>query len=63
MNTNKREEKARDRVLSNDELKRIWNAAGDDVYGTIVKLLILTGQRRGEIAGLRWSEVDFNVAP
>ena len=59
VNTNKREEKARDRVLLDDELMRIWNAAGDDVYGTIVKLLILTGQRRGEIAGLRWSEVDL----
>jgi integrase len=60
-NTNKREEKARDRVLSNDELKRIWNAAGDEAYGTIVKLLILTGQRRSEISELRWSELDFST--
>ena len=58
-NTNKREEQTRDRVLSNDELRRIWSAAGDDAYGTIVKLLILTGQRRGEIGELRWSEVDL----
>ena len=58
-NTNKREERARDRVLSDDELRRIWNAAGDGAYGTIVRLLILTGQRRSEIAELRWSEVDF----
>jgi site-specific recombinase XerD len=28
-NTNKCEERARDRVLSNDELRRIWNAAAD----------------------------------
>ena len=60
-NTNKREEKSRDRVLSNDELKRIWNTVGDDAYGTIVKLLILTGQRRGEISGLYWSEIDFST--
>jgi integrase len=60
-NTNKREEKSRDRVLSNDELKRIWNTVGDDAYGTIVKLLILTGQRRGEISGLCWSEIDFST--
>jgi integrase len=60
-NTNKREEKSRDRVLSNDELKRIWNTAGNDVYGTIVKLLILTGQRRSEISGLHWSEIDFST--
>ena len=58
-NTNKREERARDRVLSNDELQSIWNAAGDGAYGTIVKLLILSGQRRSEIAELRWSEVDL----
>jgi integrase len=59
VNTNKRVERARDRVLSNDELGRIWSAAGDDTYGTIVKLLILTGQRRSEIGGLRWTEVDL----
>jgi integrase len=58
-NTNKREERARDRVLSDDELRRIWNGAGDGAYGTIVRLLILTGQRRSEIAELRWSEVDL----
>lgn len=58
-NTNKREERSRDRVLSNDEVRRIWSVAGDDTYGTIVKLLILTGQRRSEIAELRWSEVDL----
>ena len=58
-NTNKREEQARDRVLSEDELRRIWNAAGHGTYGTIVRLLIITGQRRGEIAELRWSEVDL----
>jgi integrase len=39
---------ARARILSDDELKRIWNASGDDAYGSIVKLLILTGQRVGE---------------
>jgi integrase len=57
VNTNKRDEHPRDRVLSNDEIKRIWNAAGDDVFGTIIKLLILTGQRRSEISELRWSEI------
>ncbi len=44
---------ARERILTNDELKRVWNAAGDTTFGKIVKLLILTGQRRGEICGLR----------
>jgi integrase len=64
--TQKREEKGRDRVLSDDELRAIWNAAGDGDYGTIVKLLILTGQRRDEIGGLRWSEIaggQINLPP
>jgi len=42
----------RERVLTNDELCRVWNAAGDGNYGSIVKLLILTGQRVGEISKL-----------
>jgi integrase len=53
---------ARDRVLTDDELKRIWQAAGDDQYGAIIKLLILVGARRDEIASLRWSEIDINNA-
>jgi integrase len=44
---------ARERVLSDDELARVWNAASDDTFGKIVKLLILTGQRRGEISQLK----------
>jgi integrase len=59
-NTNKREEKERDRVLSASELRLIWNAAPGNHYGAIVRLLMLTGQRFSEIAGLRWSEIDFD---
>jgi integrase len=43
---------ARARVLSEAEVKSIWNAV-EGTFGKIVKLLILTGQRRGEIAALR----------
>lgn len=43
---------ARERILTDAELKKVWNAAGDGTFGRIVKLLILTGQRRGEITGL-----------
>jgi integrase len=42
----------RARILTNDELKRVWQATEDDTFGNIVKLLILTGQRRGEITQL-----------
>jgi integrase len=59
INTNRREEKTRDRVLSDADLRIVWRALEDDDYGTIVKILILTGQRRNEIAGLQWSEIDL----
>jgi integrase len=51
--------KPRERVLSDDELGAIWRACRDDDYGRIVKLLILTGARRAEIGGIRWSEIDL----
>jgi integrase len=56
--TNKAEEKARERVLSDEELRTIWLAAGDDQFGAIVKLLMLTGARRTEIGGLMFGEVS-----
>lgn len=45
----------RERVLTMDELRRVWDAAGKIAYpfGDIVRLLILTGQRRSEVAELR----------
>ena len=54
---------ARDRVLSDDELRTIW-AASDGlgvVFGPVVKLLMLTGQRRAEVAGMRWDELDLDA--
>jgi integrase len=47
---------SRKRVLSDAELAAIWHAAGDDQFGQIVKLLLLTGARRAEIGDLSWSE-------
>jgi integrase len=49
-------QKSRDRVLSDEELVRVWHRAEELgwPYGTIVQLLILTGQRLGEISSLRW---------
>ena len=53
---------SRDRVLTDDELRSIWAALGNDPYGDIVRLLALTGQRRNEVGGLRWSEVNLDKA-
>jgi integrase len=56
------EERARDRVLSDDELALIWRctSAGTD-HDHIVRLLMLTGARREEIAGMGWSEIMLRV--
>ena len=50
-----------DRALSMAEAAHVWLAAPDNDYGRIVRLLLLTGCRRDEIGGLRWSEVDLNA--
>src|SRR5262249_26566337 len=58
--TEKRKEQSRDRVLADHELAAIWNALpAEGDFAAIVKLLMLTGQRRAEIGGLRWSEIDL----
>ena len=48
----------RERTLSPQELVEVWHACSDDDYGKIVRLLMLTGQRKDEMGGLRWSEID-----
>jgi integrase len=52
---------ARDRVLDDDELTQVILAARKmgGPYGGIVELLALTGQRREEVAGLQWAELDL----
>jgi len=55
------DKKPRERVLSEPELVEVWNACEDDDFGAIIKLLILTGQRREEIGGLRFEEVRDGV--
>ncbi|MEW5963040.1 MAG: tyrosine-type recombinase/integrase [Pseudomonadota bacterium] len=55
---------SRDRFHTDDEIRCIWRALETEgyPYQQIVQLLLLTGQRRGEVAGMRWSEIDFDRA-
>lgn len=55
---------SRDRVLSDDELRLAWMASGSLGYpfSTLYRLLIGTGQRREEVAGLDWSELNRAAA-
>jgi integrase len=52
-------------VLTDAELRTVWNAAGKmgHPYGPVIKLLMLTGQRDLEIAGMSWAEIDDPEEP
>jgi integrase len=53
---------SRDRILSDSELRTVWNACdGDSNFDKIVRLLILLGCRRQEVGSLKWSELDFEA--
>lgn len=54
---------SRDRVLATDEIKTVWNASEKCGYpfGPMAQLLLLTGQRRDEIAELKWRELSDDL--
>jgi integrase len=56
----KTSERARERILSDAELRIVWETAGEDAgpFGALVKFLLLTGARRAEAAEMPWSEID-----
>jgi integrase len=56
-------ERSRDRVLSDDELVAVWRAAQKigGPFGALVQLLACAGQRRDEVAGMRWDELDLEA--
>jgi integrase len=56
--------KARDRTLSDNELVSVWRASEEtpNPFGAFYRLLILTGQRRDEVASMRWDDLDRKSA-
>ena len=54
---------ARERTLDDYEVKAFWQAAREAAWPfcSIYRLLLLTGARREEVAGMRWSELDLDV--
>jgi integrase len=50
---------SRERVLTPDELRQLLGALGDGRFADLIRLLLLTGQRRNELGKLQWSEVDL----
>lgn len=54
-------ETSRERTLDDAEMKVIWNGCAklNPAFAALVKLLLLTGARRNEVAEMRWSELDL----
>jgi integrase len=56
------QEEDRDRVLTDDEIRWFWHACEKigPPFGSLFRLLLLTAQRREEVAAMTWSEVDVD---
>lgn len=62
-------ERPRDRVLTDDEIRAFWGATGAPgrerhngvAWGALFRLLLLTAQRKSEVAGMRWTEIDLDA--
>jgi integrase len=57
----KRQDRERDRYLDDDEIRVFWPAC-DQLgwpFGLLFQLLLLTGQRRDEVAGMTWDEINL----
>ena len=54
------DERARQRVLSDDELRAVWKAASErtDPFAALINFLLLTAARRNEAGSLTWSEIN-----
>jgi integrase len=53
--------KPRDRILSDDELRAVWRAAeANGTFGAMVRVLLLTGQRREKVAAMRWQDIALD---
>src|SRR6476659_3695778 len=54
-------ERARERILTDDEIRAVWSAADQHgTFGALVKTLLLTGQRREKVATMRWQDVSID---
>ena len=53
----------RERVLADEELRAVWQATEEPgPFNAIVRMLLLTGQRREEAAGMTWDELDADLS-
>jgi len=51
--------KARSKTLEDDELRAIWKQAeANGTFGALIRILLLTAQRRGAVLGMRWADIS-----
>lgn len=57
------EETARERVLNDEEVKKLWSGFEQlgEPFGPLFQILLLTGQRRNEVAGMKWAEIENDI--
>jgi integrase len=56
--------RARKRILDDDEIRALWNLTEDSVrhdFNVIIRILLLTGQRRSEVANMRWEDLRGDI--
>jgi integrase len=51
----------RSRILTDDELRRVWKAASGTTFGAFVQLALLTAQRRNALIRMQWADLDGDV--
>ena len=54
-------ERARKRILDDNELRAVWKAESNGVFGAYVRLALLTGQRKEKVARMKWGDIDGSV--
>jgi integrase len=53
-----KKDQARDRVLSDDEIRTVWEAARAGTYGALVRMLLLTAQRVDKVVTMKWIDIS-----
>jgi integrase len=60
--TREASERTRDRILNDDEIRAVWNAADElGTYGALIRILLLTAQRLTKVKTMRWNDISDGV--
>ena len=61
MRRSKPKERARERILSDDEIRAVWQQAeANGTFGAFIRLALLTAQRREKVAAMRWQDLEID---